>query len=269
MQNAEEDPAALFPSDVEVALACLQGDCPSGARLVGGMVPCFPLHAMYSVLHEATEADHELEELRLSSRLRILTCATAHGEEKMLVPAREYMMALRHADADAECTADHEALAKCTGLQLGQAELRAALGHARQDEVARVAGVLVQAGWLLVPHSRQTAAHEAPSDSEDWTWSMPGVGRLLSSLLRCRMEVLRVLWKQKFHRAMRQLIERSPGVRKALAAANLDLRYVQRDLVGKRLVEQVDTRAGTVLQLTPAGQQLANHAQAGGRKRRR
>ena len=265
--------AAFLPTDVEVALSCLQGDCPPGARLISGMVPCFPLHSMYAVLHEATEANHELEELRLSSGVRILTCATAHGEEKMLVPASEFTMAMRQVDGHAEeagTSVDHEALAKCTGLQLGRAELQAALGHATQDDVSRVAGALVQQGWLMLPHSRQTGADEAPPDSQDWMWSMPGVGRLLSSLLRCRTEVLRVLWKQKFHRAMRHVVEGSPGVRKALAAANLDLRYVQRDLVGKRLLEQVDTRAGTVLQLTPAGQQLANHhAHTSGRKRRR
>ena len=92
---------------------------------------------------------------------------------------------------------------------------------------------------------------------------------MLYALGKCRAEVLKVLHKQHFHRAMLYTVERAAAVRKVLGEGKLDLRYVLRDLVGKRLVEKTEATAGVVVELTPAGVQQAANASSSARKRKR
>ena len=136
------------------------------------------------------------------------------------------------------------------------------------------------AGGLLVlaRHPDAVLAPEMTSICSDtkWLWAMPQAGQLMVALLKSREEVLKLLWKQKFHRATRRAIEQAPAVRKALAHAKLDLRFVIRDLLGRRLVDEQrgsgSAVGNDVLTLTPAGQQAANASMlrsTGGRKRKR
>ena len=271
----DDDALDELPSDVEAALAVLHADCPAGARPTG--CPCFPLHSVYAVVHEPTEVDQELEQLRLSHRVRVLRLMTAHGEEHVVVPAEAYASAMRDGGETEGDAAVAAVLAECTGVRVGRAELRSALGGASSSReggdaaLAALAQRLVDAGWLQASHAGARGfGRDGGGDAaeEAWTWCMPGVGRLLHGLLRCRAEVLRVLWKQKFHRCMRHVVEQTPAVRKALAETRLDLRFVQRDLVGKRLVETTEARGGAILQLTPAGRQAGNHAAASKKRKR-
>lgn len=93
--------------------------------------------------------------------------------------------------------------------------------------------------------------------------------------LRCREEALRFLWKQKFHRSPRHAVERHAAVKRVITQSQLDFQFVLRDLLGKQLVSEQRVSAGgaSVLQLTPAGEQVAHtvNLQTGGRnaKRRR
>ena len=138
--------------------------------------------------------------------------------------------------------------------------------HDLEDLCAR----LGKAGWLLpMRQTMRPGPDEAPlSDEGVWLWSCRGAGRVAFALHKCREQVLNVLWKQKFHRAMRQIVERTAAVKKVLAETRLDFRFVLRDCVGKRLVSEVTPGAGgQMLALTPAGQQAANANH--GRKRRR
>ena len=50
-------------SDTEAALACVLGECPRGALLADGTVPCALWHSVYAVIHLPTNVDVELERL--------------------------------------------------------------------------------------------------------------------------------------------------------------------------------------------------------------
>ena len=261
-----DDDFAL-PSDTEAALELLHAQCPPGATLSG--IAVSPLHMLYSVVHDGTDVDHELERLRLSHRVRIVQLATPHGVESIVVRPERFADSLRAFD---EIVAG--CLARCTGYSVRKDELGAELavsGTALDEECDRLAS----AGWLRPMMSATRAGpDELPEEvGQSWLWALPEAGRVIVSLLRCRDEVIKLLWKQKFHRSSRAVLEAAPGVRKALTQTALDFRYVLRDLLGRRLVSCTEHAAAagrSVLQLTPAGEQAA-HASAlrtGGRKRK-
>ena len=270
-------------------------------------LPCALAHSLHAVVHQATDVDIELERLRLSHTIRILKLP-AYGDERLLLRAEDYANALAKSGCcDAAARVARQALPLCTGMHLHTAELQQALSSTGGDldgessggggkssmhstggascgtrkttlaEARTICEALRKGGWLLAAHQAAHAeAHaaapgEAPPliDADVWLWSMPHAGRVLYVLGKCRNEVLKVLHKQHFHRAMLQVVERTAAVRKALTEAKLDLRHVVRDLVGKRLVEKTETTTGTVLELTPAGVQQAFNAGNSARKRRR
>lgn len=262
---ADDDEDAPLLSDTEAAVACLLGECPPGALLLGS-VPCALVHALYAVVHEATDVDRELERLRLSHTLRVLKLPAA-GDERLLVRAEDYARALRDSGGEhARRWAD--VLPRCTGVSCHSRELATALGCTAAAQVS-ACEELGRAGFLVpAAQAVRAAPDEAPPAADTWLWGMPHAGRLLYALTSCRHAVLALLHKQKFHRALRQLVERAPAVNKALRHARLDLRYLLRDLIGKRFVKRTDTAAGAVLELTPAGLQAAAAREAR-RKRKR
>ena len=181
-----------LPSDTDAAFAIILRDAPLGARLRG--CPACPMHSLYTVVHEATEVDQEVERLRLAHECRVLKLATPHGDELLLVRAADYARAMRDSEDGAIALA---ALATCTGIHVLRAELTAA-GLQEQDCMR-----LCASGWLTPASQPATQAgpQEAPGDGPDmWRWSLPGLGRLLFALLQCRIEVMRLLWKQKFQK---------------------------------------------------------------------
>jgi hypothetical protein len=267
-------------SDVEAGLACVLGDCPPGA-LLNADVPCALWHALYAVIHHSTEVDVELERLRHGHAVRVLRLP-AQGDERVLLRAEDYARAMRTSGlAGADRVAEH-ALPRCTGVTCTRAELLAALQDAEDDGVdgrpSRQQGAdaierLRAAGWL-VPRpqaSHAVAVDEAPGGegADEWLWGMPLAGRLLYTLSKARAAVLALLHKHKHGRALRVVLERAPALCKLLTQSRLDLRFVLRDLVGKRLLRSTDTRAGVVLDLTPAGFQAAAAAAPRGKKRGR
>ena len=258
-----------LPSDTEAALAMLTSQCPPGARLLDGAASVAPLHALYTVVHEPTEVDQEVERLRLANQLRILRLHTPYGEEHLVLDAHEYATAMA---ACVEGRAVASALEQCTGIVVRAQELSDALPVRAgcNKHLDAFYGRLVRAGWLVPMRQMSSAGPEEAPLLEDgaWLWSCRGAGRLAFALHKCREQVLRVLWKQKFHRALRQVVERTPAVQKVLAEGQLDFRFVLRDCMGKRLLKEGQPGAGAqMLELTPAGQQAAHANQ--GRKRRR
>lgn len=263
-----------LPSDTEAALRLISSQCPLGARVSGR--PVALLHSLYAVVASGTDVDHEVERLRLAHRARVLQIPTPHGIESLIFEATEYAAAMRTGLGLGLGAEAASCLPQCTGCTVTRAELGAALGltGAVLDEAC---SQLVGGGWLAASSAAVATAgpDEAPLEStaSKWLWAMPQAGRLLVSLLRCREEAIKVLWRQKFHRSLRHTIERAPAVKKALEQTQLDFRYVLRDLLGRRLVqEQRGSAGGTqVLSLTPAGEQAAHaiELKVGGRKRKR
>ena len=228
------------------------------------------------MVHQATDADADLERLRHANAIRVLKLPAA-GDEVLVIRAEDYDRVLRSSGVDG-ATALADALPHCTGTSCSRSELLAELrpsADIRQREAWLKA--LQTAGWLVPARQAALAAgpDEAPGreDSDDadvWLWGMPGAGRLLYALARCRGALLALLHKQKFGRVLRMAAERAPALRKLLQReARLDLPFVLRDLVGQRLVKSTDTSAGQVLELTPAGWQSAHASKERGRKRRR
>lgn len=296
-------------SDTEAAIALVLSECPPGAMLRPGTaaassssaaappapstLPCALVHALHAVIHHATEVDVELERLRLAHTVRVLKLP-AYGDERLILRADDYANALARSDCcELAPLVARVALPKCTGVRCTTRELSQALrdgGDCHSTAAAagsggsslltakKVCEELRKAGWL-VPAAQAAAAEahaaapgEAPliAEADEWLWSLPHAGRLLYALAKCRKEVLKVLHKQHFHRAMRRVVERAPAVRKVLGDSKLDLRYALRDVVGKRLVEQTETSAGTVLELTVSGvQAAASQVASATRKRRR
>jgi hypothetical protein len=262
-----EDDLTL-PSDTEAALDILLRDCPPGSRVGDAKFPCAISHSLYSVVHHSTEVDLEIERLRLSNAIRVMKLP-AHGDERLLIRAADYTSALQASGC--EGAADlAAALPQCTGLMCRRLELEEAMGG--KQVAARAIIALVKSAWL-VPAAREAHAQgpdEAPGDglADAWLWHMPQAGHLLYRLNGCRGAVMQVLHRQKFHRCLRHALDRDAAVLKALRDAKLDLRYVLRDMIGKRLIKRTDTMAGCILELSPAGVQAAN-ARNAGRKRRR
>ena len=263
-------------TDTEAAIALGIGEAPPGALVTpsaGCQVPCIPVHALYAMLHDRTATDNELERLRCAGIIRMIRMP-ASGDERLILRAEDYLKAMKESncEAAANLTAT-SALSRCTGVRVLLDELAVAL-HSQPDSCRRCCEELVGAGWLTPAHAEtfEVEPNEAPRVANDraWLWSLPLAGRLIFALSKCRAEVLSVLHKQHFHRAMRHIVERAPSVRKALASSRLDMRFVLRDITGKGLVAQTATAGGTVLELTPMGLQAANSAMARrGRKRSR
>ena len=265
---------------------------PAGSAAEQKPLPCALVHALHAVVHHATEVDVELERLRLSHTIRVLKLP-AFGDERLLLRAEDYADALAASGCcDAAARVARQALPVCTSMHLRTAELQRALGGSGGGggssgsrlppttsavEARAICEALRKAGWLVPAHQAAHAeAHaaapgEAPilADADSWLWSLPQAGRVLYALSKCRAEVLKVLHKQHFHRAMLYTVERAAAVRKVLGEGKLDLRYVLRDLVGKRLVEKTEATAGVVVELTPAGVQQAANASSSARKRKR
>ena len=270
-----EEEAADLPvlSDTEAALACVLGECPRGALLADGTVPCALWHSVYAVIHLPTNVDVELERLCHANAIRVLKLP-AHGDERLVLRAEDYERALRSSQQEG-ANAFADALPRCTGTTCERQELLAAMHSASGAAIGRCEAWLesLQAAGWLVPARQSVAAgpSEAPaSDSTDlWLWGMPHAGRLLYTLSRCRSAVLALLSKQKFGRTMRRTVESAHAVRKPLTQSKLDLTFVLRDMVGKRLIKSTDTKAGTVLELSPAGFQAAAAAATRGKKRGR
>ena len=274
----EEEEALELPllSDTEAALACVLGECPRGALLADGTVPCALWHAVYAVIHLPTNVDVELERLCHANAIRVLKLP-AHGDERLVLRAEDYERALRSSDQEG-ANAFADALRHCTGTTCQRDELLAAMHSASGAGIGRCEawlGSLQASGWL-VPARQAVAAgpSEAPASegarsADLWLWGMPHAGRLLYTLSKCRSAVLALLNRQKFGRTMRRTVEGAPALRKLLTQSKLDLTFVLRDLIGKRLIKSTDTTAGTVLELSPAGFQAAAAAAARGKKRGR
>lgn len=263
----DDDAPFLDISDTEVAVQLLLRDCPPGARTADDDVPIAMLHCLYSIVDYSTEVDQDLESMRLANKVRILKLP-AHGDERVIVSVDDYTRALRNSGCEG-ADALAEALPQLTGLSVHASELQHVLGARARTMVDG----LVDAGWLMptsqAAHATIAGPDEAPVVAEDdaWLWQLPRLGRLVYGLGRCRGEVLSLLHKQKFHRALSHTVEQSPALRKLMRDSKLHIRQVLRDVVGKRLVARTASATGTVLELTPAGVQAAHVSR--GRKRRR
>ncbi|KAL3909000.1 MAG: hypothetical protein SGPRY_009582 [Prymnesium sp.] len=225
-----------LPSDAQAALAYLRAQCPPSFRARGLVVVwCSQL---YALLADRTSLDREIELARLAHELRVLQLPSAR-EEQVIVDAAEYERAMA-ADADSSTLSAPEraamkractALAACTGIRVRREELHAALGG--EAEAEGVARVLKARGWITPPP--QTApidGQEAPAlqDSE-WNWALPDIGRLTRELYPLCTEVLRVLHRQRFGRALRVTVERHHQISKLLRNSRIDLSFVLRDMV--------------------------------------
>ena len=250
-------------SDTEASLALLLSDCPPGAMLTNNPTPCALLHALYALVNEPTAVDLELERLRLAHTVRVLLLP-AHGDERLVLRAEDYSNALQQSGVHgAEALA--ELLPRFTGVHISRSAIDAPSADALQA-----------AGWLVPARQAAHAAgpDEAPgidaaAEANDLLLALPGAGRLLVRLTECRRAVLAILYKEKFGRAMAHVVERSPSIRKLLAASKLDLKCVLRDLIGKALIRSTSTAATRTLELTPAGWQAAAATPPRGKKRGR
>jgi len=277
MASDADDPNIFeLPSDTEAALALLAAQAPPASRICGRN-PVASQHYLYTIVKDGTDVDREIERLRLAHRVHVLLIPTPRGTEHVLVRTEHYAAALREAGFDelAVC------VASCAGLTVAMEELIASTGMA-VSTLEGMAARALQAGWLAPAASSVLAQAQGPEEAPSaqsgegkWGWALPQAGRLMVMQLRCREEALRFLWKQKFHRSPRLAVERHAAVKRVITQSQLDFQFVLRDLLGKQLVSEQRVGAGgaSVLQLTPAGEQVAHtvNLQTGGRnaKRRR
>ena len=252
-----------LPSDTEAALECVFSQAPNGARLNG--YPCLPLHALYAVVHQATDVDCEIRRLRTNHIIRVLQLPNS-GSDLVVMREADYLAAHR----DLNGPFDSGWLSRTVDLHISKDELAQMLqvDYGHLDEACTS---LIRAGWL----NRKPASLQSPTSGEVLLLAMPQTGRLMASLMKCCDAVLLALRKNRFGCVPRRVVERASMVRKVLASTGLDLRYVMRDMIGRRLLTEQQRGSGadsTTLTLTQAGQQAANTAalQSGvGQKRKR
>ncbi|KAL1523465.1 hypothetical protein AB1Y20_018404 [Prymnesium parvum] len=269
---SDDSEAALLchlPSDTEAGVSYLLSQCPAAVRPRG--LPVFLCSQLYAVVDDRTAVDRELEARRLAHELRAIQLPSSQAE-LLLLPAEQYSRAIA-ADAGTEGVSAEERralecaqqlLPACTGVTVRRSEIEAALQNPADADA--VAGVLSMRGWLTaLPPSESLTLGDAPLHADcEWRWALPESGKLTRELFPLRTEVLTALHRQRFGRALRHTIERSRGVAALLRKLHIDLTFALRDLVGSSYIESTHTAAGTLLQLTAAGERAA-----ASRKRRR
>ena len=130
-----------------------------------------------------------------------------------------------------------------------------------------VAAALLRLGWMLPARQAcESAPGEAPElEGAEWRWTLPRCGAMVLQLVAARTQLLRVLHRQRFGRALRSFVETK--IAQGAAAAPLPFGFVLRDLQGNELVSEREAGGGAaLLELTAAGKQAAERV---ARKRRR
>ena len=270
----EEDFLFQLPSDTEAAVAMLLGQCPTAIR--PRSVAVVLVSQCYAVVNDRTAVDQEIEERRLSNAWRVLQLPSSR-EERVLVKSDAYANAMAADASNAEqlsvtdraaLEAASKALPTCTGVAVRKAEIEATLADVTQLDA--VVNVLKSRGWLIAsPRPTSLAPDEAPALlDQEWLWALPESGRLTRALYPLRSEVLKLLHRQRFGRALCLTIERSASVAKLLRSSPIDLSFALRDLVGSNYIETSRSAAGVTLQLTAAGERAAAAVSASNKRRR-
>ena len=268
--DSDDDDDVPALSDTAATLQLLFQQCPPAARCANA-VPVAFVSQLYAILRNRTEVDREVEERRADGSLRVLELPSCRGE-LLLVRAADYDGALAAAAAAAANAADRRvldevrrrALPACTAVRVKSADLSAALGAGRGETVA---GALLRLGWMLPARQAcESAPGEAPElEGAEWRWTLPRCGAMVSQLVAARTQLLRVLHRQRFGRALRSFVETK--IAQGAAAAPLPFGFVLRDLQGNELVSEREAGGGSaLLELTAAGKQAAERV---ARKRRR
>ena len=163
--------------------------------------------------------------------------------------------------------AGSKALPACTGVAVRSAEIEATLPDLTQLDA--VVNVLKIRGWLInSPRPSSLAPDEAPTLDQEWLWALPESCKLTRALYPLRTEVLKLLHRQRFGRALCITVERSASVAKLLRSSPIDFSFVLRDLVGSNYIESSRSAAGVTLQLTAAGERAAAALSSSNKRRR-
>mmetsp|Transcript_33826 Transcript_33826/g.54816 ORF Transcript_33826/g.54816 Transcript_33826/m.54816 type:complete len:281 (-) Transcript_33826:128-970(-) len=222
-----------IPTDTEVTVSFFVHKFPSSANTL----PFVLKSQIYSVLKDRTLVDRELDELCRLGKLRVFNVTTRHDDYAILQYS-EYKKHIQSlCEANPEWATVFEAFEK---LLKGTTDMTISLSclekHIMSDRpLNSIVTKLVTSGLLL----------QDQIDPSSFRTAIPGIGRVLSGVVKGRKEILDIISRSKYH----ELFKKDLLKRRSLRSSKLPMEFLIADMIGSNLVECVKSPVGDVLRV--------------------
>ncbi|KAK9830141.1 hypothetical protein WJX72_009964 [[Myrmecia] bisecta] len=239
--------AADVPNDTMVALQLLRAQFPAKATVE----PVMLRSQLYTLVKDRTSVDRQLDELRQSGAVRMFKLP-ATVDEYAFMFAADYMAMVGRARQELQDRSSSEGmlavlewfvqrvLPRCTTINISHGDLLRLLtsdkrGRRLHDTVTGDhVGLLLNCG-LLTKHVKE---------ADTFWFAVPQIGRVVTSLVRGRKEILGMLSRKRYPEVFVKDLEK-----RKLQYSILDPRFHIRDLVGSGALAQMETTSGLLLRL--------------------
>ncbi|EFJ28334.1 hypothetical protein SELMODRAFT_93085 [Selaginella moellendorffii] len=200
---------------------------------------------LYSSVKDRTTVDKELEALKQQQVVRMFKLNSGRDDFAFSssflflllaqIDAAKQRMESKHS-ADTTIVFDwfqNYVLGSSPDLSISNSHLVSLLSRGGKTTDKQIS-VLINAGFLV----RQM------SDSEDYWFSIPGIGWAMKNLTQGRKEVTQLLRKRQSKEALLSVLEK-----RKLRSSSLGMRFHLRDLLGSSVLVSVETTSGALIRL--------------------
>lgn len=258
----EHDESALV-SDAEAAMLLL---CTEFTTALPGCGFTAALKSqLYSILHNRTTVDKELESLQLSGTVRLFKVA-AGPDDYLLMTTMEYVRVVRalrleriddvaqHGGSEVsnarnpDCSISlfiQRIIPSCPDVHVSVARLKSLMQNVYGRE--RLSHMYDHHVSFFLTHNLLT---RDPRGGEQYLFSFPGMGSVVKSILAGRKEILQIFSRRKYG----ELSEKAFMQRKRLATSHLPLKFHIRDAVGQGWLQRIDVGGCSVLKFCKSAQ---------------
>ncbi|EFJ20354.1 hypothetical protein SELMODRAFT_418188 [Selaginella moellendorffii] len=198
---------------------------------------------LYSSVKDRTTVDKELEALKQQQVVRMFKLNSGRDDFAVMlledyvsqIDAAKQRMESKHS-SDTTIVFDwfqNYVLGSSPDLSISNSHLVSLLSRGGKTTDKQIS-VLINAGFLV----RQM------SDSEDYWFSIPGIGWAMKNLTQGRKEVTQLLRKRQSKEALLSVLEK-----RKLRSSSLGMRFHLRDLLGSSVLVSVETTSGALIRL--------------------
>uniref|UniRef100_A0A8C4Q2U6 Serine/threonine kinase 19 n=1 Tax=Eptatretus burgeri TaxID=7764 RepID=A0A8C4Q2U6_EPTBU len=227
----EELPFEDVPSDTLTALHFLADLLPKDVLSKLDFPPIVLKHQLYSLLHNRTTVDQQLESLRKSGKVQVLNLGCA-PDTYAVVTTSCYATRVRASSSGQPWDAVAERFLRQVSEHCGDIWLARERLIDLKFSDADVTK-LINAGLLT---ARAVGS---------WWISIPGLGKFVKLYLKGRKAVLLAIQKSRHH----EILESELKNRRLGPGAHLGVPYLLHDIIGADLLRCVNTTSGKILRL--------------------
>uniref|UniRef100_UPI00358FC726 inactive serine/threonine-protein kinase 19-like n=1 Tax=Myxine glutinosa TaxID=7769 RepID=UPI00358FC726 len=231
----EDLPPEDVPSDTLTALHLLADLLPKIVLDELDFPPIVLKHQLYSLLHDRTTVDRQLESLRKSGKVQVLALGCA-PDTYAVVTASGYATWVRASSSGQPWDAVAERFLRQV-CEVSEHGGDIWLPRERLIEDLRFSDAdvtqLVNAGLLTA------------RAVDSWWISIPGLGKFVKLYLKGRKAVLLAVRKSRHH----EILESELKNRRLGPGARLGLPYLLHDVIGADLIRCINTTSGRILRL--------------------